>query len=131
MHRASEPVRALNSISREIIGAAIAVHRTLGPGLLESVYEQCLGIEMKQRGLRYEQQKPISITYGDCCIPNAMRLDLIVEDCVIVETKAVEAIVPLHHAQLLTYLRLSELRLGLLINFNAALLKDGIRRIAL
>jgi GxxExxY protein len=128
VHQESEPSSAVDAIAKQVVDAALAVHRTLGPGLLETVYEQCLAFELADRGLRFEQQKALAITYRGLCIPNALRLDLVVEDAIVVEAKAVEALLPLHRAQLLTYLRLSALRLGLLINFNVPLLKDGIRR---
>jgi GxxExxY protein len=112
-----------------VIGAAIAVHRELGPGLLESAYEACLVYELRQRGVRVEQQIPRPVFYKGLQLECGYRLDLLVEDQVIVELKAVEALLPIHEAQLLTYLKLRKLRLGLLINFNVPILKNGIKRL--
>lgn len=119
----------LNKISGEVIGGAIEVHRELGPGLLESAYENCLRYELQQRGLRVEQQVAQPVFYKGLQLECGYRLDLLVENQVIVELKAVEAILPIHQAQLLTYLKLRQLRLGLLINFNVPLLKNGIKRL--
>ena len=119
----------LNEISEQILGAAIEVHRTLGPGLLESAYEVCLAYELSQRGLVVERQKQLSVPYKDVQLDAAFRLDLLVEGKVIVELKAVEQVSPVHKTQLLTYLKLSGLELGLLINFNVRMLKDGINRV--
>ncbi len=118
----------LNEISEKIIGAAIQVHTTLGPGLLESTYEACLKYELQKRGLKVLSQLELPVVYDGMKIDLGYRLDLLVEDAVIVELKAVTAIAPLHEAQLLSYLKLSGKRLGLLINFNVKLLKDGITR---
>src|SRR2546422_8852557 len=117
-----------NDITHEIIGAAIEVHRLLGLGLLESAYEECLSRELELRNLNVERQKPIPIVYKDVKLECGYRIDLLVESRIIVELKSVEAIAPVHQAVVLTYLRLSGRRLGLLINFNAAVLKDGIKR---
>ena len=112
-----------------IIGAAIEVHRALGPGLLESVYEECLAVELSLRGLPYVRQQPVPLKYKGRAIGTDLRVDLIVEDRVVVELKAVEKVLPVHEAQILTYLRLTTKTIGLLINFNVPLLKDGgIRR---
>ncbi len=119
----------LDEISGQVIGAAIAVHRELGAGLLESAYEACLVHELRQRGVRVEQQVPQPVFYKGLQLECGYRLDLLVEDRVIVELKAVEAILPIHEAQLLTYLKLRKLRLGLLINFNVPILKHGIKRL--
>ena len=118
-----------NEISGIILDAAITVHRKLGPGLLESVYERVLEYELKRRGLIVERQKPIAIEYEDLVIKDSFRADLVVEDKVIVELKSVERIEKVHKKQVLTYIRLADMRLGLLINFGAPLLKDGIFRI--
>jgi GxxExxY protein len=118
-----------NRISGQIIDAAYAVHSSLGPGLLESVYEEILVYELHQREIAFSRQTKHAIRYKELLITNAFRVDLIVENRVIVELKAVEAILPLHKKQLLTYLRLSNYRLGLLINFNAILIKQGITRL--
>lgn len=118
----------LNHLTEQIIGAAIEVHRALGPGLLESTYEACLCYELQQLGLKVEQQKPMPLVYKDLRLETAYRIDLLVEDRVVVEIKSVEQIHPVHEAQLLSYLRLSGCRVGLLINFNVPTLKQGIRR---
>ena len=118
----------LNEISKNIIGAAMQVHSTLGPGLLENTYEACLKYELQKRGLKVLSQIGLPVIYDDVKIDLGYRLDLIVEDSVIVELKAVNKITPVHEAQLLSYLKLSEMRLGLLINFNVLHLKDGITR---
>jgi len=115
-------------LTEEIIGGAIEVHRILGPGLLESVYEECLALELGFRGLHYERQKPLAILYKGRRAAADLRIDLWVEERVVVELKAVDALLPVHEAQLLTYLRLSNTRVGLLINFNVAVLKDGLKR---
>jgi GxxExxY protein len=119
----------LDSITRRIIGAAIEVHRRLGPGLLESAYETCLAYELRQIGFKVEQQKPLPIVYKEVKLDCGYRLDLIVEDSVVVEVKAVEQLAPIHDAQLLSYLRLSERRVGLIINFHVRVLKNGLKRI--
>jgi GxxExxY protein len=118
----------LNRISGSIVDAAITVHRELGPGLLENVYETCLAHELEKRGLRVERQVEQDVIYGGVVLDSGFKLDLLVESAIIVELKAVETLLPVHSAQILTYLRLSDLRLGLLMNFNVPLLKDGIRR---
>ena len=114
--------------SDAVIGAAIAVHRALGPGLLESTYEACLVYELVERGIAVERQKPLPVTYRGVRIDCGYRIDLLVADSVIVELKAVERLLPVHEAQLLTYLRLSGHHIGLLLNFNVPLMKDGIKR---
>ena len=118
----------LNKITERIIGAAMRVHRTLGPGLLESAYEACLSYELRKEGLNVEQQKPVPLVYEEVKLECGYRMDLLVEHSVVVEIKSVEALAPVHEAQTLSYLRLSECKLALLLNFNVALLKDGIRR---
>lgn len=118
----------LNSVSERTIGAAIQVHRTLGPGLLESAYQACLAYELGNVGLRFEQQVGLPVHYGTVVVECGYRMDFVVEGLVVVELKAVETVLPIHEAQLLTYLRLSNLPLGLLLNFNTILLKDGIHR---
>lgn len=127
--RALDERARLNEITEKIIGAAIAVHKTLGPGLLESAYEACLAYELVQRGLKVEQQKPLPLRYREVQLDCGYRLDLLVEDVVIVEIKTVDALAPIHQAQLLSYLKLSGCKLGLLINFNVELLRQGIRRV--
>lgn len=118
----------LNKITDTIIGSAIEVHRTLGPGLMESAYEACLVFELAERGMNVEQQKPLPIVYRDVKLDCGYRLDILVEKSVIVEVKVVDHIAPIHKAQLLSYLRLSGCKVGLLINFNVKILKDGIHR---
>jgi len=115
-------------IATAIVDAAIKVHRTLGPGLLESVYERCLDHELRIRGLSVEHQRSFPITYEGLLLESALRLDLLVEDRVILELKSVESILPVHEAQLLTYMKLCGKRLGFLLNFNVPLMRDGIRR---
>jgi len=118
----------LNQVTEQIIGAAIAVHRTLGPGLLESAYETCLVYELTQQGLKVEAQKPLPVVYREVKLDCGYRLDLLVEDTVVVELKAVDRLAPIHTAQLMSYLKLSGCKVGLLINFHEALLKNGIVR---
>ena len=118
-----------NEIASIIVNASLEMHKALGPGLLESVYEQVLAGKLEKEGLQVEVQKKISITYEDILIENAFRADLVVNDLVIVELKSVEKLEKVHFKQLLTYLRLSNKKLGLLINFNTELIKNGIRRV--
>lgn len=119
----------MNSITGKIVDAAFHVHKSLGPGLLESVYEVVLAHEIRRRGLYVERQHPVPIEYDDIKLQIGFRADLLVEDRIIVEIKSVEGIAPVHKMQLLTYLRLADKRLGLLINFNVALIKYGIHRV--
>jgi GxxExxY protein len=119
----------LNQITETIIGAAIEVHRSLGPGLLESAYEACLAYELGKRGLAVQQQRPLPVVYREIKLDCGYRLDLFVEENVIVEVKAVEHLAPIHDAQLLSYLKLADCRVGLLVNFNVITLKDGVRRL--
>jgi GxxExxY protein len=121
----------INLITKQVIDAAFQVHSKLGPGLLESVYELCLAHELGKRNLKYKSQVAVPVLYDGVKIDAGFRLDLLVEDQVIVELKAVEQVLPVHEAQLLTYLKLTQLRLGLLINFNVPLIKQGIKRIIL
>ena len=113
-----------------IIGAAIDVHKALGPGLLESAYEACLAFELADRELQVERQKAIPVTYKGLEIDAGYRIDLLVEQSVVLEIKAVEKLMPIHEAQLISYLKLGNYQLGLLVNFNVRLLKQGIRRVA-
>ncbi len=122
--------KGINRVTEAIIGGAIDVHRALGPGLLESAYEACLAFELGERGLKVERQKQLPIVYRSVTLDAGYRLDLLVEQSVIVEVKAVDGLEPIHDAQLLSYLKLSGCRVGLLINFNTKLLKKGIRRLA-
>jgi GxxExxY protein len=120
---------SVNALTEKIIGAAIAVHRALGPGLLESAYEACLAYELVQRGFTAVSQKPIPVVYRGVKLDCGYRLDLLVENRVIVEVKAVEKLNPIHDAQMISYLKLSGCKAGLLINFNVTILKNGIRRL--
>ena len=120
----------LNRVSGAILDAALKVHRRLGPGLLEGVYEDCLLVELRLRGFRVSRQVFVPLEYEGVRIDHALRIDLVVEDAVVVELKSVESPTALHRAQLLSDLRLSGKRLGLLLNFNVALMKDGVVRIA-
>ena len=118
-----------NEISSKIIGAAIEVHKQLGPGLLESTYETCLTYELKQMGLDVKQQQALPVVYKEVKLDAGYRIDLLVENKVIIEIKSVEALADIHTAQLLTYLKLKDLKLGLLINFNSVRVVDGLKRI--
>jgi GxxExxY protein len=121
----------LNEVSGQIVDAALRVHPTLGPGLLENVYELCLEHELKKRGLAVARQVSLPVVYDGVELDAGLRLDLLVEDCVIVELKTVESLLPIHKAQVLTYLRLTGHRLGLLINFKVEVMRHGIKRIIL
>ena len=121
--------RTEDRTTREIIGAAIDVHKELGPGLLESAYEQCLCHELSLRGLSFRRQSSLPVEYKGIRLDCGYRIDLIVEDLVVVELKTVDHIMPVHEAQLLTYLKLSRHPIGLLINFHVAVLRDGVKRI--
>ena len=118
-----------NALTEKIIGAAIEVHRHLGPGLLESIYEECLCYELSQLGLQFQRQVYVPITYKGLKLESTYKMDLVVEDVIVVEIKATEAPSPIHHSQLLTYLKVSNKRVGLLINFNVAVLKNGLKRV--
>lgn len=117
-------------LSGEIIGCAIEVHRQLGPGLLGSVYEECLCYELSKVNISFERQKSVSIKYKNILLEAKLKLDLLVNDEIIIELKSVKRIEPIHEAPLLTYLKLANKKYGLLINFNVALLKSGIKRLA-
>jgi len=119
-----------NEISKVVFDCAMRVHKALGPGLFESAYEECLFCELKKTGLSIEKQKPLPLVYEEVKLEVGYRIDLIVESKVIIEVKAVEALNDVHLAQVLTYLKLSNCKLGLLINFNVTLIKNGIRRVA-
>jgi GxxExxY protein len=121
----------INKLTGDVIGAAIEVHKTLGPGLLESAYEECLCHELELREIPYERQKELPIQYKGVKLDCGYRLDLVVADKLVIELKACERLEPIHEAQLLTYLKLTGIKLGLLINFNVPVLKEGIRRLAL
>lgn len=120
-----------NTLSRLIIGAAIEVHRQLGPGLLESAYEECLAYEFSLRDIPFERQKPVPVVYKDIQLDCGFRLDFLVGGLVVVELKAVSELAPIHQAQMLTYLKLTGCKLGLLLNFNVLRLRDGIKRVVL
>ena len=120
-----------NDLTHQLIGAAIEVHKLLGPGLLESGYDECLAREFVLRKIPFERQKPVRVVYKDVKLECGYRIDFLVGGQIVVELKAIEAIAPVHEAIVLTYLRLSGCKLGLLINFNVAALKEGIRRFVL
>jgi GxxExxY protein len=125
-----EPPRELDAVANRVIGAALEVHRHLGPGFLESVYEEALAAELKLQNIGLERQKPIGIFYKEILI-GEHRVDLLIENMLVVELKAVEKFLPIHKAQLISYLKAASLPLGLLINFNEKWLKDGVQRIVL
>jgi len=127
-----EPIpRLTDAVARQVVDAAFAVHNALGPGLLENVYEVCLVHELNKKGIKVERQVMLPVIYDNVRLDAGLRLDLVVGDCLIVELKAIETLLPVHKAQLLTYLKLSGYRLGLLINFNVPVIKNGIQRVAL
>ena len=131
-HEGVEPLPlATERAGRSILNAAFQVHKALGPGLLESVYEACLAEELQQRGLRVERQVGIPIIYRAARMNVGFRLDLLIERSVVVEIKSVDALASVHSAQLLSYLRFSRMRLGYLVNFNSVMLKNGLRRMVL
>lgn len=127
----SASLAQLNALTDQIIGASIEVHKALGPGLLESAYEACLAAELELLGLSFQRQVELPVQYKGRALATGYRIDLLVEEEIIVELKAVKEIEPVHKAQLLTYLKLSGKRLGLLLNFNVSVLKNGIRRMIL
>jgi GxxExxY protein len=130
--KATQPIPPeLNSLARKAVDAAFAVHSALGPGLLEAIYESCLFHELTKQGLRVERQVSLPVIYDGLILDEGLRLDMLVEDALVLELKAVEVILPVHLAQVLTYLKLSGRRLGLLMNFNVARIKDGIKRVVL
>jgi GxxExxY protein len=120
-----------NEVSSAVIGAAIEVHKVLGPGLLESAYETCLAHEMRLRKIAFEQQKPLPLTYKGEKLDCGYRLDFLVSNLIVVELKAINAFEPIHNAQMITYLKLTGCKLGLLLNFHSPTMKQGIKRIAL
>ena len=119
---------AINQITEKIIGGAIEIHKVLGPGLLESAYEECLAFELQNAGLTIERQKPVPVVYKGIKLDCGYRIDILVEDTVLIELKTVDAFNPVHEAQILTYMKFSKKSIGLLINFNVALLKNGLKR---
>ena len=118
-----------NFLTEKIIGCAIEVHKAIGPGLLESAYEECLCYELAQNGLTFERQVPLPVVYKGVKLDCGYKLDIIVENIVIIELKAVDRIIAIHEAQLLSYLRMLDLRVGLILNFHSSVLKEGIKRI--
>ncbi len=118
----------VNTLTEKIIGAAIRVHRELGPGLLESAYEACLAFELIEQSFSDERQKPLPLVYRRVQVECGFQIDLLVENAVVIELKAVDAILPIHEAQLLSYLKMSGCSVGLILNFNVVLLRDGIKR---
>lgn len=118
-------------LTRKIIGASIEVHKALGPGLLESAYEECLFYELTQHGLKVERQKPVTVVYKEIKLDYGYRIDLLVEDTVIVELKSIDTFAPVHEAQILTYMKFANKKIGLLINFNVTVLKNGLKRYVL
>jgi GxxExxY protein len=123
-----EPTREQDLVARQVVDSAFAVHTTLGHGLLESVDEQCLAYELTSRNIAVERQVSVPVTYRGALIDAAFRMDIVVAGMVVIEVKAIEKMIPIHEAQLLTYLKLSGYPIGLLINFNVPLIRDGIRR---
>ena len=118
----------INQITEKIIGCAIEVHKNLGPGLLESAYEECMAFELNNAGLIFERQKPVPVVYKNIKLDCGYRIDILVENTVVIELKTVDAFNPVHEAQILTYMKFAEKRIVLLINFNVTLLKNGLKR---
>ena len=129
MNSNKNDVDELNRLSSETIGAAIEVHRNLGPGLLESAYESCLSWELRQRGLHVENQVPVTIRYKGLALDEGYRIDLLVEGKLILELKSIDKVQPIHMAQVLTYLKMTGLKMALILNFNVLLMRSGIKRI--
>jgi GxxExxY protein len=119
------------SLSKDVLGAAIEVHKHLGPGLLESAYEECLSFELVQRGYKIERQKPIPVVYKEIKLDCGYRIDILVEDKLVLELKSIDCFNSVHEAQILTYMKFAQKKIGLLINFNVTLLKNGIKRYVL
>ncbi len=120
-----------DALSNQVIGGALEIHRSLGPGLLESAYEACLAYELEKAGLAFRRQHPIPVTYKTVRLDCGYRADFVIERQLIIELKSIEKLLPIHEAQLLSYMKLAEVSVGLLINFNVKLLKDGIKRMVL
>jgi GxxExxY protein len=128
-HRESQrKIMEINEITRKIIGCAIEVHKHLGPGLLESAYAECMVYELQNSGLRVETQKPVPVIYKERKLDYGYRIDILVEDTVLIELKSVDAFNPVHEAQILTYMKFAGKKIGLLINFNVTMLRNGLRR---
>ena len=121
----------INEITQKIIGCAIEVHKNLGPGLLESAYKECLAFDLTKAGLSIKRQQPVPVVYRDIKLDCGYRIDILVEKCVEIELKVVDEFNPVHQAQILTYMKFSDMKVGLLINFNVTVLKNGIRRFVL
>lgn len=121
-------MRDIEEIAKEIVDAAVKVHKELGPGLLESAYQACLAYELEERGIKVACEVACPVIYRNCQIDTGFRLDMVVEDCIIIENKATESLLPIHEAQLMTYLKLKGYWLGFLINWNSLLIKNGIHR---
>ena len=130
MNRRDAETQRMNEITEKVIDACIDIHRQLGPGLLESAYEECLCYDLSTLGLAFERQKDLPVAYKQVRLACGYKIDIVVESLVIIELKALEKLLPIHEAQLLTYLKLSDLSVGLLINFNVPALKQGLKRIA-
>ena len=128
-HKGKIEIMIENELSKKIIGCAIEVHKQLGPGLLESAYQECLYYELKQTGFKVKKEKPMPIVYKEVKLDHGYRIDLLVEEKVVIEIKTVEAFNDVHTAQVLTYLRLGKYKLGLLFNFQTTILKNGIKRV--
>ena len=128
---ASPIVRENDLLTEKIIGFAITVHRELGPGLLEAVYEECLCFELKANGIAFRRQVPLPVVYKSIRLECGYRMDVVVENAVILEIKSVDRLLPIHEAQIITYMKLSRIPTGLLLNFNIPVLKDGLRRLML
>jgi GxxExxY protein len=127
-----EPIAArAEAVAAQIVDAAIKIHKVLGPGLLESVYEMCLCYELSKRKIPFRRQVDISVRYEDVYMETGFRVDVIADDCVIAELKSAAAIIPIHEAQLLTHLKLTNIRLGLILNFNVPIMKQGIKRMVI
>ncbi len=120
-----------DALSSVIVDAILEVHKTIGPGFLEKIYEDCLVCELKNRGLKVDQQKPLKINYKDFDIKTTYYLDLVVEDSIIIELKCLEKLLPIHQAQIMSYLKMADIELGFLMNFNSVLMKDGLKRVVL
>lgn len=129
MNRHTEPSFINDQIAKNIVNAAFQVHQTLGPGLLESIYEECLAGELISLGLKVSRQTPMPVIYKGRIMDVGFRIDLLIEDQIIIEIKSTESLVPIHYAQVLSYLKLSKLKLGFLINFNVSRIKNGIHRV--
>jgi len=129
VHKDKTEVMIENDLSKKIIGCAIEVHKQLGPGLLESAYQECLFYELKHEGLKIQKEKPMPIVYKEVKLDHGYRIDLLVEEKVVIEIKTVEALNDVHTAQVLTYLKLGNYKLGLLLNFHVSVLKNGIKRV--